>query len=29
MGMALSIPVWLAAGAFFWLAYNRPVSKPA
>ncbi len=24
MGMALSIPVWLAAGAFLWIAYTRP-----
>ena len=24
MGMALSIPVWLTAGALFWVAYTRP-----
>ncbi|MEI7789910.1 MAG: prolipoprotein diacylglyceryl transferase [Alphaproteobacteria bacterium] len=24
MGMALSIPIWLTAGALFWLAYTRP-----
>src|SRR5450432_1421668 len=24
MGMALSIPVWLTAGALFWIAYTRP-----
>jgi phosphatidylglycerol:prolipoprotein diacylglycerol transferase len=24
MGMALSIPVWLAAGALFWIATTRP-----
>jgi phosphatidylglycerol:prolipoprotein diacylglycerol transferase len=24
MGMALSIPVWLAAGALFWIAYGKP-----
>jgi phosphatidylglycerol:prolipoprotein diacylglycerol transferase len=24
MGMALSIPVWLAAGALFWLAMRKP-----
>jgi len=24
MGMALSIPIWLAAGALFWVAYTRP-----
>ena len=24
MGMALSIPVWLAAGALLWIAYNGP-----
>ena len=24
MGMALSIPVWLAAGALFWIAYRKP-----
>ncbi len=24
MGMALSIPVWLAAGALLWIAYARP-----
>ena len=24
MGMALSIPVWLAAGAFLWIAANKP-----
>jgi phosphatidylglycerol---prolipoprotein diacylglyceryl transferase len=24
MGMALSIPVWLAAGALFWIAYKKP-----
>jgi phosphatidylglycerol---prolipoprotein diacylglyceryl transferase len=24
MGMALSIPVWLAAGALFWTAYKKP-----
>ncbi|HET7083711.1 MAG TPA: prolipoprotein diacylglyceryl transferase [Rhizomicrobium sp.] len=24
MGMALSIPVWLAAGVLFWLAYRKP-----
>ncbi len=29
MGMALSIPVWLTAGALFWLAYNKPASKAA
>jgi phosphatidylglycerol:prolipoprotein diacylglycerol transferase len=29
MGMALSIPVWLGAGALFWLAYHKPVSKDA
>jgi len=27
MGMALSIPVWLGAGALFWLAYRKPLSK--
>ncbi len=26
MGMALSIPVWLTAGALFWVAYTRPRS---
>jgi phosphatidylglycerol---prolipoprotein diacylglyceryl transferase len=26
MGMALSIPVWLAAGALFWIAYRKPKS---
>ena len=29
MGMALSIPVWLGAGALFWLAYHKPVAKAA
>jgi phosphatidylglycerol:prolipoprotein diacylglycerol transferase len=29
MGMALSIPVWLGAGALFWLAYRKPVAKDA
>jgi phosphatidylglycerol:prolipoprotein diacylglycerol transferase len=29
MGMALSIPVWLGAGALFWLAYHKPVSRDA
>ena len=29
MGMALSIPVWLAAGALFWLAYHKPAAKDA
>ena len=29
MGMALSIPIWLTAGALFWLAYRKPVSKNA
>ncbi len=29
MGMALSIPVWLGAGALFWLAYRKPVAKAA
>jgi phosphatidylglycerol:prolipoprotein diacylglycerol transferase len=24
MGMALSIPVWLAAAALFWIAYRKP-----
>ena len=24
MGMALSIPIWLTAGALFWAAYTRP-----
>lgn len=24
MGMALSIPVWLAAGALFWVAFRKP-----
>jgi phosphatidylglycerol:prolipoprotein diacylglycerol transferase len=24
MGMALSIPIWLTAGALFWVAYTRP-----
>jgi phosphatidylglycerol:prolipoprotein diacylglycerol transferase len=24
MGMALSIPVWLAAGVLFWIAYRKP-----
>jgi phosphatidylglycerol:prolipoprotein diacylglycerol transferase len=24
MGMALSIPVWLAAGALFWVALKKP-----
>ena len=24
MGMALSIPVWLVAGALFWVAYRKP-----
>jgi phosphatidylglycerol:prolipoprotein diacylglycerol transferase len=24
MGMALSIPVWLTAGALFWIAYRKP-----
>jgi len=24
MGMALSFPVWLAAGALFWVAYRKP-----
>ena len=23
MGMALSIPVWLGAGALFWIAYRK------
>jgi len=27
MGMALSIPVWLAAGALFWIAYAKPGSS--
>ncbi|MDB5740579.1 MAG: Prolipoprotein diacylglyceryl transferase, partial [Alphaproteobacteria bacterium] len=26
MGMALSIPIWLTAGALFWIAYRK---KPA
>jgi phosphatidylglycerol:prolipoprotein diacylglycerol transferase len=25
MGMALSIPVWLVAGALFWVAYKKPL----
>jgi phosphatidylglycerol:prolipoprotein diacylglycerol transferase len=29
MGMALSIPIWLGAGALFWLAYRKPASKTA
>jgi phosphatidylglycerol:prolipoprotein diacylglycerol transferase len=29
MGMALSIPVWLAAGALFWVAYRKPNSSRA
>ena len=29
MGMALSIPVWLTAGALFWLAYRKPVAQGA
>jgi phosphatidylglycerol:prolipoprotein diacylglycerol transferase len=29
MGMALSIPIWLAAGALFWLAYRKPAPKAA
>lgn len=29
MGMALSIPIWLAAGALFWLAYRKPTAKAA
>jgi phosphatidylglycerol:prolipoprotein diacylglycerol transferase len=29
MGMALSIPVWLAAAALFWLAYRKPAPKAA
>ena len=28
MGMALSIPVWLTAGALFWIAYRNPASPP-
>ena len=27
MGMALSVPVWLAAGALFWAAYHKPGSS--
>src|SRR6478735_6478831 len=27
MGMALSIPVWLAAGALFWVAMRKPASS--
>jgi hypothetical protein len=25
----LSIPIWLGAGALFWLVYRKPVSKDA
>ncbi|HSS14737.1 MAG TPA: prolipoprotein diacylglyceryl transferase [Rhizomicrobium sp.] len=27
MGMALSVPVWLAAAALFWIAYRKPDSS--
>src|SRR5476651_799629 len=27
MGMALSIPIWLAAGALFWAAYRKPSAE--